>query len=241
MILRYGQSFLLILFPKFLLKVTTRGGVQSVKTSIMEMASPVPFIGKYLGGQDLWGRVAQVFIATATPFCTDEPPTVWSAGQPSFLEVHGMGTEDLEFVWGDVLKGIEDLSHNVSAALLALPLGTMDSNCFFDLQDVVYKYRSFALWVPYGVSTLYLLSFYDLTFSHNVLQTALGIALISLIFAVMVMGRNNTGQITTSFSDTAILTKNVDEEASAGAKLRLRAAENGRLEYIIEETSDTSE
>ena len=80
-----------------------------------------------------------------------------------------------------------------------------------------------------------------LPFLHYVLQIALGVALISLIFAVVIMGRNNTGQITTSFSDTAILTKNVDEEASAGAKLRLRAAENGRLEYIIEETSDTSE
>jgi len=50
----------------------------------------------------------------------------------------------------------------------------------------------------------------------------------------MIMVRNNTGDITTSFSDTAILMRNVDEEVPAGAKLRLRAAENGKLEYIVE-------
>jgi hypothetical protein len=60
----------------------------------------------------------------------------------------------------------------------------------------------------------------------------LGIALISLVVAVMMMARNNTGDITTSFSDTATLMKNVD--VSAGEMLRLRAAEDGELGYIIE-------
>jgi hypothetical protein len=50
----------------------------------------------------------------------------------------------------------------------------------------------------------------------------------------MIMARNNTGDITTSFSNTVILTRNVDEDVSAGAKLRLRAAEDGKLEYILE-------
>jgi hypothetical protein len=50
----------------------------------------------------------------------------------------------------------------------------------------------------------------------------------------MIMARNNTGAITTSFSDTAILMRNMDEEVSAGAKLRLKAAEDGKLEYILE-------
>ena len=62
----------------------------------------------------------------------------------------------------------------------------------------------------------------------------MGVALISLIFAIMIMARNNTGDVTTSFSDTAILTRNVDADVSAGAKLRLRAAEDGKLEYIFE-------
>jgi len=64
---------------------------------------------------------------------------------------------------------------------------------------------------------------------------ALGVALISLIFAIMIMARNNTGNVTTSFLDTAILTRNVDADVEAGGRLRLRAAEpDGKLEYILE-------
>jgi hypothetical protein len=58
--------------------------------------------------------------------------------------------------------------------------------------------------------------------------------LISLIFAIMIMARNDTGDVTMSFSDTAILTRNLDADASAGEKLRLKAAEDGKLEYIFE-------
>jgi hypothetical protein len=50
----------------------------------------------------------------------------------------------------------------------------------------------------------------------------------------MIIARNNTGDITTSFSNTVILTRNVDEDVSAGAKLRLRAAEDGKVEYTVE-------
>jgi hypothetical protein len=62
----------------------------------------------------------------------------------------------------------------------------------------------------------------------------LGIALLSLVFAFKIMARNNTGDNTTSFSNTGILTRNMDEDVSAGANLRLRAAEDGKLEYIHE-------
>ena len=62
----------------------------------------------------------------------------------------------------------------------------------------------------------------------------MGVALLSLVVAVIIMARNKTGHITTSFSDTVILTRNVDEEVSAGAKLRLRGTEGGKLEYIFE-------
>jgi hypothetical protein len=50
----------------------------------------------------------------------------------------------------------------------------------------------------------------------------------------MIMARNNTGHITTSFLDTVILTRNIYEHVSTGAKLRLRAAEDGKLEYTPE-------
>ena len=54
------------------------------------------------------------------------------------------------------------------------------------------------------------------------------------------MGRNNTGHITTSFSDTAILAKNVDEDVPPGAKLRL-AGKDGELQYTLEDADGTSE
>jgi hypothetical protein len=37
-----------------------------------------------------------------------------------------------------------------------------------------------------------------------------------------------------SFSNTVILTRNVDEDVSDGAKLRLRAADDGKLEYRVD-------
>jgi hypothetical protein len=57
----------------------------------------------------------------------------------------------MKFEWGDVLKGIEEMSHNVSPGLLTLDLGMTNPTCSFDKQDVVYQYSFFALWVPYGV------------------------------------------------------------------------------------------
>lgn len=69
----------------------------------------------------------------------------------------------------------------------------------------------------------------------------MGIALVSLFFAVVIMARNKTGHITTSFSDTAILARNMDEEVSAGVNLRLRVAEDVKIEYILEETNGASE
>ena len=74
----------------------------------------------------------------------------------SFLEIpvgSAIDGSDTVYVWGDVLKGIEEMSHNVTAALLTLQLGTMSAECFFDQHVVVYQYTPFELWAPYGVST----------------------------------------------------------------------------------------
>jgi hypothetical protein len=131
--------------------------------NITQMDSPVPFRRAEYTGFTLWERVAQISIATAQLFCAND----WPAGQPSFLEVQGVQDAGggLVYIWGDVLKAIEDMSHNVTAALLTLPLGNMTSECFFDEQFVVYQYSPFALWVPYGVSNFSLLSCYNLTIS----------------------------------------------------------------------------
>jgi hypothetical protein len=102
---------------------------------------------------------------------------------------------------GDVLKGIEEMSPNVTAGLLTLQLGNMSSNCSFDRQGFgqgvqFYQYTSLALWVPYGVSTM--------LYSHVAISTlwfidSLGccsnLQLISLIFAIMIMARNDTGDV----------------------------------------------
>ena len=57
----------------------------------------------------------------------------------------------------------------------------------------------------------------------------------SLVIAIVIMARNNTSNITTSFSDTAFMMRNVvDKDVSVGSKLRLRAVKDGKLEYELE-------
>lgn len=134
------------------------------------MTSPVPFIDAIVN-LGLQTQVADISIATVVLFGTKESNEwveYWPAGWPS-LEVQvtpgsGSNSSDLVYIWGDVLKGIEEMSHNVTAALLTLPLGTMDAQCFSDYQAEVYRYRSFMLWVPYGVGRFSFLLCYDLTF-----------------------------------------------------------------------------
>jgi len=78
------------------------------------------------------------------------------------------------YSWGDVLKGIEEMSRNVTVAILTLPLGTMNATCSYDNEVVVYRYTPFALWVPYGVSNFRLLSSYHLTFPQLYFTDGLG-------------------------------------------------------------------
>ena len=122
--------------------------------------------------ENFFMQLASISYATQTLFlgnATLEETLVFvyrTVALPSFLEKHvGTQAHALEYSWGDVLKGIEEMSHNVTAALLTLSLGTMDANCSFYHQDLVYRYTPFALWVPYGVSNFSLLSCCDLTFS----------------------------------------------------------------------------
>ena len=142
----------------------------------MTSSSPAPFTFAATSSIDLRARIAEIYIATAAQFCTTTSDPLnknWLAGQPSFLKVQGEEGNDpksyrnagLVYIWGDVLKGIEEMPHNVTAGLLTLPLGTMDVQCFFDYQALVYQYRSFVLWVPYGVGRFFFLLCYDLIFS----------------------------------------------------------------------------
>jgi hypothetical protein len=161
------------------LKVRTKGGVQSVTTNITEITSLIPdmesrtVLNNMSSGivLNFMMQLASISYATRALFLgdvhldsnvavVDNRP----AGQSSFLEIQVGSGAVPEFVWGDVLQGIEGMSHNVTAALLTLQLGTMSANCSFDHQVVIYQYSSFALWAPYGVSNCSFLSCYDLTF-----------------------------------------------------------------------------
>jgi len=151
-----------------------KGGVQSVTTKITQMTSLIPDVtdpevvfGNDTSKLDFWMQLASISYATQALFLGSIVRTVASgatvtvkdtrpAGQPSFLDIYYQQREfGLLYSWGDVLKGIEEISHNVTAALLSLSLGTINANCSFDQQDVVYQYTPFALWVPYGVSNFF--------------------------------------------------------------------------------------
>ncbi|KDR79933.1 hypothetical protein GALMADRAFT_136510 [Galerina marginata CBS 339.88] len=219
-------------------EVQTKGGVQSVTTNITQVTSPLPDVANptlvpptaFNNSVSLWMGLASLSYATralllGTAVFRPGPTFVvvevnTEASQASFLDIPlvagGMYNDGSysEYVWRDVLKGIEDLSHNVTAALLTLQLGTMLAECFFDRQTVVFEYTPFELWAPYGA--------------------ALCVALISIVFAAMIMAKNNTGHITTSFSDTVMLTRNIEEEVGAGTKLRLRLVKGREFEYTVE-------
>ena len=126
----------------------------------------------FLGFADVEADGSMVSISVSTPSIGG-----WVDSQTSILTIPA---DDLyhhpgqKVIWGDVLKGIEEMSHNITAAILMLQLGTMNSTCLFDQLVEVYQYSSFALWVPYGVSAFSLLSFYDLTFSPLCFIAVLG-------------------------------------------------------------------
>ncbi|KAG9045197.1 hypothetical protein FS837_006845 [Tulasnella sp. UAMH 9824] len=93
-----------------------------------------------------------------------------------------------DFTWGNVARGIEQLSHNVSAAILTMDLGVQDSRCAVSRQDIVYEYNRLNLWLPYGVALL--------------------VVALCLILGIMVFLRLNPENLTSSFSDTVGLTRN---------------------------------
>ena len=167
-----------LIFFKYQLKVETKGSFQSViMNSIQISTSPIPDVR--VGGSSFtgfnwdddnmaifWNQLASISYATRALFLgnasltysgTNSPDLTDTrlAGQPSFLEIPFGNRSGMQFIWGDVSKGIEEMSHNVTAGLLALQLGTMGSNCSFDQLDVpVYQYSPRDLWAPYGVSTM---------------------------------------------------------------------------------------
>ena len=193
---RFGELDFLLVCPWFFpcwLKVQTKGGVQYVTTKITQIGSPIsePDVTTQPANPEEWDPmvvfwVHLIAISNATQglllgqaVLHSEAPltTSWinsSLGfQPSFLQ-NSLGTDVTQFVWGDVLKGIEEMSYNVTVGLLTLQLGTMNANCSFDQQVVIYQYNSLALWAPYGVSHFSVLSCYYFTFPSSCFIDGLG-------------------------------------------------------------------
>ena len=151
-----------------------KGGVQSVTMNVTQITSPIPDVTNAtimppnIGPNDTFiflNQLASITYATQALFLGSASLTYSTggtsladtrlAGQPSFLEIPFGSRSGMQYIWGDVVKGIEEMSHNVTAGLLTLQLGNMSSNCSFDRQGVqFYQYTSFALWVPYGVSAM---------------------------------------------------------------------------------------
>lgn len=83
---------------------------------------------------------------------TETPKFASSATSAAFFDSSvDSGTD---FTWGNVARGIEQLSYNVSAAILTMDLGMQESRCAVTKQDIVYEYDRLNLWLPYGVSAL---------------------------------------------------------------------------------------
>ena len=149
-----------------------------------------------------------------------------------------------EFTWGDVPRGIEQLSHNVSATILTMNLGVKDSTCTVSRQDNIYEYNQLNLWLPYGVSTQRR-SVYRVS-SCWYSQAALLIVLLSLLLGITVFFKHNPENLTASFSDTVNITRNPtlnmvawNENDSTELRFRLGKLNSGDKGFGLREEMKT--
>ncbi|KAG8901582.1 hypothetical protein FRC00_006144 [Tulasnella sp. 408] len=105
--------------------------------------------------------------------------------------------EDLEeyYVWGDVVKGINETTANITASLLTLDNGRQNSTCSYGYSKVVYDYNRANLLAPYSV--------------------AISVVAVALTFGVFVFLRFNPDDLTTSFADTLTITRSQEMERFA--------------------------
>ncbi|KAG9032199.1 hypothetical protein FS837_002787, partial [Tulasnella sp. UAMH 9824] len=116
-----------------------------------------------------------------------------AARAASFLDM-GFG-DTRQFVWGDVIKGVEQTAANVTASMLNMDLGLQNSTCLYTQTDLIYIYHQPNLWIPYGI--------------------ALFLETMALIFGVLVFLRYNPDNLTTSFTDTVGITRDHDLDVLA--------------------------
>lgn len=113
------------------------------------------------------------------------------------------------FVWGDVIKGVEETAANVTASMLNMNLGLQNSTCAYTQTQLIYAYHRPNLWAPYGI--------------------ALFVVALALVFGVGVFLRYNPDNLTTAFADTVGITRNRDLDAFA----RLHDAGRAQIEPLL--------
>lgn len=134
------------------------------------------------------------------------------------------------FVWGDVIKGVEETAANVTASMLNMNLGLQNSTCAYTQTQLIYAYHRPNLWAPYGVCISSLLRFQSATLtSPPTRQIALFVVALALVFGVGVFLRYNPDNLTTAFADTVGITRNRDLDAFA----RLHDAGRAQIEPLL--------
>ncbi|KAG8926065.1 hypothetical protein FRC01_009377 [Tulasnella sp. 417] len=196
-----GSAFCTPMQARYEFQIQKFNGLQTVSytmtpTGPMLVATAYDENGKQPSTKAL--RVGAVALATrqlllgALSVKTDPADIYWSfnstARAASFLSMGLGGT--LQFVWGDVVKGIEQTAANVTASMLNMDLGLQNSTCLYTQTQLVYTYHRLNLWAPYGI--------------------ALFVVALALMFGVLVFLRYNPDNLTTSFTDTIGITRNRD-------------------------------
>ncbi|KAG8926067.1 hypothetical protein FRC01_009379 [Tulasnella sp. 417] len=196
-----GSAFCTPMQARYEFQIQKFNGLQTVSytmtpTEPMLVATAYDENGEQPSAKAL--RVGAVALATrqlllgALSVRTDPGGVYWSfnstARAASFLSMGGGNL--LQFVWGDVIKGIEQTAANVTASMLNMDLDLQNSTCLYTQTQLVYTYQRPNLWAPYGI--------------------ALFVVALALIFGVFVFLRYNPDDLTTSFTDTIGITRNRD-------------------------------
>ncbi|KIO22057.1 hypothetical protein M407DRAFT_28402 [Tulasnella calospora MUT 4182] len=206
-----GSAYCVPVSARYEFTVQTVNGAQSVfyNVTTFDQLSPVlPPVDQYgcrtrdvstadrqIGAIALAAR--RVLLGSLSVFNT-KMEVVWSFNSTvrlaSFLNMTMQYLEE-QYIWKDVIKGIEETTAHITASLLSLDNGLQNSTCSYGHSKVVYDYNPENLFAPYGV--------------------AIFIVAIALGFGVFVFLRFNPDDLTTSFADTISVTRTQEMESFA--------------------------
>ncbi|KAG8907467.1 hypothetical protein FRC01_007670, partial [Tulasnella sp. 417] len=187
-----GSALCTPVFARYEFTVQTINGGQSVSynvTTFDQLPPVLPPIDQYGSRRVLLGSISLTSNSTAL---------VWnfnsSVRLASFLNLRTRFLAE-DYIWKDVVKGIEETAANITASLLSLDEGRQNSTCSYSQAEVVYDYNPANLLAPYGV--------------------AIFIVTVALVFGVFVFFRFNPDDLTTSFADTISITRTKEMEGFA--------------------------